>query len=83
MKYAVIKTGGKQYKVQEDEEIIIDKVEGEKGAKIDFDAVFLVVDDKKVKIGVPSVAKAKVTGEIVEQEKGKKIRVAKFKAKSR
>lgn len=83
MKYAVIKTSGKQYKVKEGEEIVIDRVEGEKGGKITFDEVFLVVDNKKVKIGTPKVKKAKVVGEIVEQEKGEKIRVAKFRAKSR
>lgn len=83
MKYAVIKTGGKQYKVQEGKEIVIDKIEGEKGAKISFDEVLLVIEEKKVKIGTPNVLNAKVIGEIVSQEKGEKIRVAKFRAKSR
>lgn len=83
MKYAVIKTGGKQYKVKEDEKIVIDRVEGERQGKVNFDEVFLVVNDKKVEIGTPKVKKAKVVGEIVRQEKGEKIRVAKFRAKSR
>ena len=83
MKYAVIKTGGKQYKLQEDEEVVIDKIEGKKRGKLSFDEVLLIVDEKKVQIGTPLVAKAKVSGEIVEQERGEKIRVAKFRAKSR
>lgn len=83
MKYAVIKTSGKQYRVQEGEEILIDKIEGEKGKKVSFSEVLLLVDEKKVKIGTPQVAKTKVVGEIVKQEKGAKIRVAKFRAKSR
>lgn len=83
MKYAVIKTGGKQYRVCQGEEILIDKIEGEKGERVGFNNLLLIVEDKKVKIGTPKISKAKVVGEIVGQEKGKKIRVAKFKAKSR
>ena len=83
MKYAVIKIGGKQYKVQEDEEILIDKIEGKREEKVTFNEVLLIVDNKKIKIGAPYLIKAKVSAEIAAQEKGKKIRVAKFKAKSR
>ena len=83
MKYAVIKTGGKQYKVAEGDEIEIEKIDGEKGEKVVFEEVLLVVDDKEIKIGQPLVEKAKVKAEIVDQIKGEKIRVAKFRAKSR
>jgi len=83
MKYAVIKTGGKQYRASEGEEFEIEKLEGKEGDKIDFDEVLLVVDGEKVEIGAPKVEGAKVLAEIVEQKKGEKIRVAKFKAKSR
>lgn len=83
MKYAVIKTGGKQYKVHEGKEVVIDKIEGKRGEKVSFDEVLLIVNGQKVEIGTPNILKAKVSGEIVEQEKGEKIRVAKFRAKSR
>lgn len=83
MKYAVIKTGGKQYRIQEDEKIVIDKIEGRKGEKINFNEVLLIVNDKKIEIGTPKISKAKVIGEIIGQEKGEKVRLAKYKAKSR
>ena len=83
MKYAVIKTSGRQYKISQDEEIIVDKIEGKEGDKVVFNEVLLIVDDKKITLGTPKIAKAKVTAEILKQEKGKKIRIAKFKAKSR
>lgn len=83
MKYAVIKAAGKQYRVQEGDEIVIDKIEGKKGKKITFNKVLLLVNGKKVRIGTPQVAKAKVTAEILSQGKGEKIRVATYKAKSR
>ena len=80
-KYAVIKTGGKQYIVAEDQLLDIEKIDGKKGDKISFDEV-LLVKDKKLLIGKPQL-KAKVKAEIVEQFKDKKIRVATYKAKSR
>lgn len=83
MKYAVVEIGGSQYKVAEGEEIEVDKIDGEKGKKLSFDKVLLVADEKKRKIGSPLVKGAKVTAEILEQFKGKKIRVATYKAKSR
>ena len=83
MKYAVIEISGSQHKVAEGEELEVDKIEGKKGKKLTFDKVLLVVDEKKRKIGNPLVKEAKVTAEILEQFKGKKIRVATFKAKSR
>lgn len=83
MEYAVVKIGGSQYKVSEGEEFEAGKVEGEKGKKLIFTDVLLVVDEEKVSIGQPLVNKAKVTAEIIDQYKGKKIRVATYKAKSR
>jgi large subunit ribosomal protein L21 len=83
MKYAVIQAAGKQYKVSEGDILEIDKLEGKPKAKISFDKVLLVVDGKKVSLGQPLIKTAKVTAEIIEQKKGKKIRVVKFKAKSR
>lgn len=83
MKYAVVEIAGSQHKVSEGEEIEVDKIEGEKGKKLTFDKVLLVVNEKKRQIGNPLVKWAKVTAEIIEQFKGKKIRVATYKAKSR
>lgn len=83
MKYAVIRTGGKQYKVVEGEEILVEKLPGEKGDSVVFDQVLLLVDDKKIDIGQPLVEKAGVKAKVLEQAKGEKIRVVKFKAKSR
>jgi len=83
MKYAVIQTGSKQYQVSEGDTLEIEKLEGKAKKKITFNQVLLVVDEKKVSLGQPLVKGAKVTAEILEQKKGVKIRVAKFKAKSR
>jgi len=81
-KFAVVKIGGHQYKITEGEEIEVPKIEGEKGKVLDLEEVLLVVEGKKVKIGQPQVKGAKIQAEIVEQKKGEKIRVAKYKAKT-
>jgi len=83
MKYAVIKTGGKQYKVNEGDELLIEKIEAKEGDSLTLDQVLLLVDEKKVKVGQPLVKEAKVKVKILAQTKGEKIRVAKFRAKSR
>lgn len=82
-KYAVIRTGGKQYVVVEGKELEVEKMEGEQGTKVEFEEVLLVSDGEKTLIGQPVVKNAKVTAEIKGQVKGKKIRVFKFRAKSR
>lgn len=79
--YAVIKTGGKQYKVSEGDIIEVQKLSDKEG-KVIFDEVLLLVSDKATKVGTPTV-KAKVTGKILENKKGDKVRVAKFKSKVR
>lgn len=79
--YAIIKTGGKQYCVEEGKVITIEKLDVEAGAEVAFDEVLLVSGDS-VKIGQPTVAGAKVTGKVLEQGKGVKIRIFKYKAKS-
>lgn len=83
MKFVVIKATGKQYKVSEGDVLTLDKQEGEVKGKLTFDQVLLVVDGEKITIGDPLVKGAKVTAEILEQKKDKKIRVARFKAKSK
>lgn len=79
--YAIIKTGGKQYVVEEGKVISIEKLDVEEGAEVTFDEVLLVSGDD-VKIGLPNVAGAKVTGKVLEQGKERKIRIFKYKAKS-
>src|SRR3989344_4088034 len=80
--WAVIKTGGKQYIVKEGRTISVEKIEGDKDSKITF-AKVLALGGEKVIVGTPLVDKAKVTGKLVETYKDKKIRVVKFKSKSR
>lgn len=81
-KFAVVKIGGHQYKVTEGEEIAVDKLEGEKGKNLTLNEVLLVVDGEKVKVGQPWVKEGKVEAEIVDQIKGEKVRVAKYRAKT-
>ena len=71
--YAVIKTGGKQYRVAKDDIIIIERLEGESGASLEFAEVLLVGEGESVKVGAPTVAGAKVTAELVEQTRGPKV----------
>jgi large subunit ribosomal protein L21 len=80
--YAIIKTGGKQYRVSEGDVIFIEKLEVNDGDTVEFTEVLTVVKDGDVVIGKPLVAGAKVTGTAVAQVKGKKIRVFKYKAKA-
>ncbi len=79
--YAVIKTGGKQYKVASGDVLRVEKLEGEAGQSITFDQVLLVDDAGKVTIGAPLVAGASVTAQIVAQARDPKILV--FKKKRR
>ena len=78
--YAIIETGGKQYKVSEGDVIDVEKLDGEAGAEVTFDNV-VAVSDGTLKVA-DAVKGAKVTGEIVEHGRGKKIIVYRFKAKS-
>ena len=85
MEFAVIQTGGKQYKVSKGSLVSIEKMIGEykKGDKISFDKVLLVEDGKDTTIGTPYIAGAKVDEEIVEIGRARKILVVKYKQKSR
>jgi large subunit ribosomal protein L21 len=82
MNYAVIKTGGKQYKVSEGDVIEIDRIAGKDG-KISFEEVLLLVNDSKVMVGKPFITGEKVEGKILEDFRGEKVRVSKFKSKVR
>ncbi len=81
--YAIIDFQGHQYQVGQDQEVIVDRLEQKEGDKIEIDSVLLLVDGDKVLIGEPTIEGAKVVAKVVEHFKGKKIRVAKYRAKSR
>jgi len=81
--YAVVSTGGKQYKVQKGETLRIEKIQGEVGSKVTFDKVLLVADGENIRVGQPMVEKAAVQASIVEQDKAKKILVFKYKRRKR
>ena len=77
--YAVIQTGGKQYRVEPGDTIRIERVEGKVGEKVNFGSVLAVhTDDKKVLVG-EDAGKVSVTGKIVEQSRAKKLTVLKYK----
>ncbi|MDO9527649.1 MAG: 50S ribosomal protein L21 [Syntrophales bacterium] len=77
--YAVMKTGGKQYKVSEGDTLDIEKIDGEKGNEVVFKEILMISREGEIKVGTPYVMGAKVTGEIVAQTKGSKIKVFKMK----
>lgn len=79
--YAIIKTGGKQYKAAKNEIIQVDLLDGEEGAAVEFSEVVFVADDKGVKVGSPFVKGASVKGTIVRQIKGPKIDAFNYKPK--
>src|ERR1700712_2900188 len=75
--YAVIKTGGKQYRVQAGDMLIVEKLDGEPGAKVAFDQVLMLGDGAGVTVGAPLVDGAVVSATLVETRKGEKIKVFK------
>lgn len=79
--YAVIVTGGKQYKVAEGDTIFVEKLEAEEGAVVTFDNVLAVSDGEALTVGTPAVEGASVTAKVVKQGKAKKIYVFKMKRK--
>ena len=81
--YAVVATGGKQYKVQEGDILKVEKLPGEVGAPVTFEKVLLVSDGENLTIGNPLVTGAAVQGHIVEQAKAKKVIVFKYKRRKR
>ena len=77
--YAVIKTGGKQYRVQEGQTLKLEKLEVATGETLNFDEVLLVSDGENIKVGAPLVEGAKVTAEVVDHGRGDKVRIIKFR----
>jgi large subunit ribosomal protein L21 len=81
--YAIIETGGKQFRVSEGDVIRTDLIETEVGSSVTFDRVVLAADGSDVKIGTPALSGASVTGTVLRQAKDKKILVFKYKPKKR
>ena len=79
--YAIIETGGKQYKVQEGDVVFIEKLTAEEGSAFTFDKVLAVADGENVNFGAPLVAGASVSAKVIAHGKEKKVIVFKFKAK--
>jgi ribosomal protein L21 len=79
--YAIIETGGKQYKVQEGDVVFVEKLAADEGAAYTFDKVLTVADGDNVTFGAPVVAGATVSAKVMGHGKDKKIIVFKFKAK--
>lgn len=79
--YAVIETGGKQYRVQEGDSLRVELLNAEVGSTVELDKVLMIGNDAEVKVGQPYVAGAKVTLRVEEHGKGKKVVIFKFKAK--
>ncbi len=83
MDYAIIDFKGHQYQVKPNQELIVDRLDVDADKEITIDQVLLIKDGKNVSIGQPTVANAKVTAQVIEHFKGDKIRVSKFRAKTR
>lgn len=81
--YAVISSGGKQYKVQEGEILRVEKLSGDVGAPVSFDNILMFSDGENVNVGTPVLSDVSVQGHIVEQGKAKKILVFKYKRRKR
>jgi large subunit ribosomal protein L21 len=80
--YAIIETGGKQYKVQPGDVVFVEKLPGEVGEKVEFDQVLALKDNDQLQVGTPYIEGARVVAKVLEQDKHKKILVFKYKAKS-
>lgn len=81
--YAVVKSGGKQYKVQEGETFRVEKLPGEIGAEVTFDDVLMFSDGENVQVGTPRLDNVTVKGTVVEQGQARKIIVFKYKRRKR
>lgn len=77
--YAVIKTGGKQYRVQEGDTLRVELLEADKGSTIEFDQVLMVGNGDDIKIGAPLVDGGKVTATVSDHGRGEKVNIIKFR----
>jgi large subunit ribosomal protein L21 len=79
MNFAVVRTGGKQYKVREGQLLRVEKLAGDVGATVELGDVLMVAEEEQVTVGAPTVAGAKVKAEIVRQGRGRKVMLFKYK----
>jgi len=79
--YAIIETGGKQYMVKEGDTILVEKIDSEEGSTVEFDRVLVVSKDGDITLGNPYLDGAKVSATVLEQGKGKKVIIFKYKSK--
>jgi large subunit ribosomal protein L21 len=77
--YAVIQTGGKQYRVSEGDTLKVEKLDAEEGANVDFDRVLMVADGDAVSVGAPFIEGGKVTAEVKAHGRAKKVNIIKFR----
>ncbi len=81
--YAIIESGGKQYRVEAGAIVALERIPGDVGSQVELDRVLLVSDGTMVKVGKPTLSGAKVISEIVAQTRGEKIDVFKFKRRKK
>mgnify|MGYP000380225805 CR=1 FL=1 len=81
--FAIVLIGNKQYKVEPNDVITVDKIDGKEGDSVEFSDVLLVKDDKAVKVGTPNVKGAVVKAKIVKHELGEKVEIRRFKSQVR
>jgi len=77
--YAVIATGGKQYRVTKGETLRVEKLDGEEGSEVKLDGVLMIADGKKISVGTPTLDSGSVTATIKSHGRGKKIEIVKFR----
>lgn len=77
--YAVIATGGKQYRVEEGQVINLEKLDGDVGNAVNFDKILMIVDDNKVNVGKPYIEGAIVSAEVLDHGRDKKVTILKFR----
>ena len=77
--YAIIQTGGKQYRVAEGDRLRIEKLDAETGAQVEFDKVLMVADGTAVQVGTPYLAAGRVSAEVTEHGRGDKVKIIKFR----
>ena len=83
VRYAVVRTGGKQYRVSAGQVVEVEKIEAEPGSEVEFSDVLMVTDEGKVTVGKPNVEGARVIARVLAQDKDTKIVVFKYKPKKR
>jgi len=81
--YAVIKAGGRQYRASVGDELVVERLPYEVGTQVEIDEIYLLVDDESVTVGKPVVPGVKVKATVLEEFRGPKIRIFKYKPKER